>query len=426
MTQKYRLETLSVHGGLNSDPVTKARSLPIYLSNAFSFDNTDHAANLFALKEPGYIYSRIHNPTVTVFEERMALVEGGVGSLALSSGMAAITTAILNIAGSGDEIIADTNLYGGTYNLFSVTLPKYGITTKFVDCSNINELKAAINDKTKAVFVETIGNPSLIVADIETLADIAHNAGIPLIVDNTFATPYLCRPIEYGADIVIHSATKWIGGNGTTLGGVIVDAGKFDWSSPRFPEFNVPDRSYHGIVYAEDLKEQAYIVKARVQLLRDLGSCISPFSAFQLALGLESLHVRMKEHVANARKIVSYLQQHEDVSWVLYPELEDHPSRELAKKYLPNGAGSVVVFGIKGGRSAGAKFINSVKLWSHLANVGDAKSLIIHPASTTHQQLSEEELKASGVKDDLIRLSVGIEHIDDLIEDLEQAFQAIK
>lgn len=397
--------------------------MPIYQSNAYLFDNTEHAANLFALKEAGYIYTRIHNPTVTVFEERVAQLEGGIGALAAASGMAAITMAILNVAQAGDDIVSASTLYGGTYNLFANTLPKYGITTHFVDPTDPENFRAAITPKTKAIFAETIGNPSLHVLDIEAVAEIAHEAGIPLIIDNTFATPYLCRPIEHGADIVVHSATKWLLGNGTTLGGIIVDGGKFDWHSPKFPAFTTPDPSYHNLVYA-DIGAAAYIVKARVQLLRDLGPAISPFNAFQFNLGLETLHVRMKEHIANTRKIVEYLDNHPAVNWVLYPEHDDHPAKELAKKYMPKGAGAVVVFGIQGGREAGATLINNVKLWSHVANVGDAKSLIIHPASTTHQQLSSEDLKASGVTEDMIRLSVGIENVDDLIEDLEQAIEA--
>jgi O-acetylhomoserine (thiol)-lyase len=422
--KKYRFETLSVHGGLQVDPVTKARAVPIYQTNSYLFDNTEHAANLFGLKEEGYIYTRIHNPTVTVFEERMAQLEGGVGALAVSSGMAAITLAILNIAQAGDEIVSASTLYGGTYNLFAATLPKYGIKTHFVDPSNPENFRHAITPKTKAIFAETIGNPSLHVLDIEAVAKIAHEAGVPLIIDNTFATPYLCRPIEHGADIVVHSATKWLLGNGTSIGGIIVDGGTFDWNSDKFPSFTTPDPTYHNLVYAEALGNLAYIVKARVQLLRDLGPAISPFNAFQFNLGLETLHVRIKEHIANTRKVVEYLQQHPAVEWVLYPENDDHPSKELAKKYLPKGAGSIVVFGIKGGREAGEKVINNVKLWSHLANVGDAKSLIIHPASTTHQQLGPEDLKATGVTEDLIRLSVGIENVDDLLEDLEQAIKA--
>lgn len=419
--KNYRLETLGVHGGLTADPATGARALPIYMSNAYQFKNTDHAADLFALKEDGYIYSRIHNPTVTVFEERVALLEGGIGALAVSSGMAAITLAIMNLAHAGDEIVAASQLYGGTYNLFAVTLPKYGIKVKFVDSSDPENFKTAITDNTKAIFAETIGNPSLGVLDIERTAEIAHEAGIALIIDNTFATPYLCRPIEYGADIVIHSATKWLLGNGTTLGGVIVDGGKFDWNSPKFPGFTTPDASYHDLVYSEALGAAAYIAKARVQLLRDMGPALSPQNAFQFTLGLETLHVRMKEHIANTQKVVEYLEAHPAISWMSYPGHSSHPDKSLADKYLPKGAGAVIVFGIEGGREAGAKLINSIELWSHLANVGDAKSLIIHPASTTHQQLDAEGLKAAGVPEDLIRLSIGIENVEDLIEDLDQA-----
>jgi O-acetylhomoserine (thiol)-lyase len=421
--QNYRIETISVHGGQSPDPVTGARAVPIYSSNAFQFENTAHAADLFALKQGGYIYSRIHNPTVTALEEKVALLEGGIGALAVSSGMAAITLAILNIAQAGDEIVAASNLYGGTYNLFAVTLPKYGIKVNLVNPDNPDNFKAAITSKTKAVFAETIGNPSLRVLDIQGVAEVAHDAGIPLIIDNTFATPYLCRPIEYGADIVIHSATKWLLGNGTVLGGIIVDGGKFDWSSAKFPGFNEPDASYHDLVYSEAIGPAAFIVKARVQLLRDLGPSISAQSAFQFNLGIETLHVRMKEHIANTERVVHYLETHPAVTWVSYPGNSAHPDKKLADRYLPRGAGSVVVFGIEGGRDAGAKLIDGVKLWSHVANVGDAKSLIIHPASTTHQQLDAEGLKAAGVPEDLIRLSVGIENIDDILEDLEQAIQ---
>lgn len=422
--KKYRFETLSVHGGLSPDPVTGARAVPIYQNNAYQFKNTEHAANLFALAEPGYIYTRIHNPTTTVFEDRVALLEGGVGALAVASGMAAITLAILNIAEAGDEIVSASTLYGGTYNLFAVTLPKYGIDVKFVDPKDPENFRAAITEKTKAVFAETIGNPSLTILDIEKVAKIAHEAGVPLIIDNTFATPYLCRPIEHGADIVVHSATKWLLGNGTTTGGIIVDGGTFDWNSPKFPGFTTPDDSYHGLVYAEAIGAAAYIVKARVQLLRDLGPALSPQNAFQFVLGLETLHVRMKEHVANTEKVVEYLTNHPAVEWVSYPGHPSHPDYQLAQKYLPKGAGSMVVFGIKGGKQAGATLINSIKIWAHVANVGDAKSLIIHPASTTHQQLDAEGLKAAGVSEDLIRLSIGIENVDDLIEDLEDAIAA--
>lgn len=420
--KNYRFETLSIHGGLQVDE-TGARSLPVYQSNAYLFKDTEHAANLFGLKETGYIYTRLHNPTVSVFEERVALLEGGIGALATSSGMAAITLAILNIAGAGDEIISSSTIYGGTYNLFANTLPKYGIKVKFVEPNDLEKFKESITPRTKAIYGETIGNPSLNVLDIEALADIAHEAGIPLIVDNTFATPYLCRPIEFGADIVVHSATKWLLGNGTTMGGIIVDGGKFDWNSPNFPGFTEPDPSYDHLVFAEALGQAAFIVKARVQLLRDIGATLSAQSAFQFTLGLETLHVRMKEHLANTKVIIDYLEQHPAVEWISYPGKEDHPDKALADKYLPKGAGSIITFGIKGGREAGAALINSVQLWSHVANVGDAKSLIIHPASTTHQQLSDADLLKAGVSADLVRLSVGIENVEDLIDDLNQAIE---
>ncbi|MGE1164266.1 O-acetylhomoserine aminocarboxypropyltransferase/cysteine synthase family protein [Peribacillus simplex] len=420
--KKLRFETLSVHGGLQADE-TGARAVPIYQSNAYLFKDTDHAANLFGLKENGYIYTRLHNPTVSVFEERMALLEGGIGGLATASGMAAISLSILNIAGAGDEIVSASTLYGGTYNLFENTLPKYGIKVKFVSPDDPENFKRAITPRTKAIFAETIGNPSLRVLDIEAVADIAHEAGIPLIIDNTFATPYLCRPIDFGADIVIHSATKWILGNGTTLGGVIVDGGKFDWNSPNYPGFTEPDPSYDGLVYADAVGPAAFITKARVQLLRDLGPALSAQSAFQFTLGLETLHVRMKEHLSNTKTVIQYLENHPAVTWVSHPGKEDHPDKALADKYLPKGAGSVVTFGIQGDREAGAKLINSVELWSHVANVGDAKSLIIHPASTTHQQLNDAGLAKAGVRADQVRLSIGIENAEDLIEDLEQAIE---
>ncbi|MFE5428355.1 O-acetylhomoserine aminocarboxypropyltransferase/cysteine synthase family protein [Peribacillus simplex] len=420
--KKLRFETLSVHGGLQADE-TGARAVPIYQSNAYLFKDTDHAANLFGLKENGYIYTRLHNPTVSVFEERMALLEGGIGGLATASGMAAISLSILNIAAAGDEIVSASTLYGGTYNLFENTLPKYGIKVKFVSPDDPENFKRAITPRTKAIFAETIGNPSLRVLDIEAVAKIAHEAGIPLIIDNTFATPYLCRPIDFGADIVIHSATKWLLGNGTTLGGVIVDGGKFDWNSPNYPGFTEPDPSYDGLVYAEAVGPAAFITKARVQLLRDLGPALSAQSAFQFTLGIETLHVRMKEHLSNTKSVIKYLKNHPAVTWVSHPGDEDHPDKALADKYLPKGAGSVVTFGIQGNREAGAKLINSVELWSHVANVGDAKSLIIHPASTTHQQLNEAGLAKAGVRADQVRLSIGIENVDDLIEDLEQAIE---
>lgn len=421
--QGYNLETVLLHGGQEPDSATGSRAVPVYQTTSYVFDDTDHARKLFGLEEEGNIYSRIMNPTVDVFEKRLAQLEGGVGALATASGMAAISYAILNVANSGDEIVAASELYGGTYNLFVHTLPKYGINVKFVDPNQPANFANAITDKTKAVFAETIGNPSLNVLDIEAVADIAHSHGVPLIIDNTFATPYVCRPIEWGADIVVHSATKWIGGHGTSIGGVIVDGGKFDYSNGNFPDFTTPDESYHGLRFAQDLGELAFILKARVHLLRDTGACLSPFNAFLLLQGLETLHLRVEAHQRNAEKVVDFLKDSPYTDWVNYPGLAEHPSHELAKKYFDNGFGSIVVFGIKGGRPAGEQLINNVSLWSHLANVGDAKSLIIHPASTTHQQLNEEDLKKSGVTSDLVRLSVGIENVNDIIDDLNQALE---
>lgn len=421
--QDYSLETLLLHGGQEPDPVTGSRAVPLYQTSSYVFKDTEHARQLFALEEPGNIYTRIMNPTSDVFEKRMALLEGGIGALATSSGMSAITTAILNIAGAGDEIVAATNLYGGTYNLFSTTLPKYGIHIKFVDPTDPENFRKAITPKTKALYGETIGNPSLHVLDFEAVANIAHEAGIPLIVDNTFATPYSCRPIEWGADIVVHSATKWIGGHGTSIGGIIVDGGKFDWNNEKFPGFTEPDESYHGIRYAQDVGEAAFITKARVQLLRDIGACLSPFNAFLFLQGLETLHLRVREHNKNAAEIAEFLENHPGVEWVAYPGLENHPAHELAKKYLNGGFGSIVNFGIKGGKEAGRILIDNISLWSHLANVGDAKSLIIHPATTTHQQLGAEELKTTGVTEELVRLSVGIESVEDLKNALDEALK---
>ncbi|HEU5139448.1 MAG TPA: O-acetylhomoserine aminocarboxypropyltransferase/cysteine synthase family protein [Bacillales bacterium] len=423
--ENYDLETILLHGGQEPDPATGSRAVPIHQTTSYVFDDTEHARRLFGLEETGNIYTRIMNPTQDVFEQRIAQLERGIGALATSSGMAAITTSILNIAGSGDEIVAATNLYGGTYNLFSTTLPKYGINVNFVDSTDPEDFRNAITPKTKAVYAEIIGNPSLNVLDVEKVAEVAHNAGVPLIIDSTFATPYVCRPIEWGADIVIHSATKWIGGHGNSIGGVIVDGGRFDWNSDKFPGFTEPDESYHGLRYAQDVGEAAFITKARVQLLRDIGACISPFNAFLLLQGLETLHLRIKEHGKNANSIAEHLENHPGVEWVSHPSLENHPSHELAKKYFDGGFGSIVNFGIKGGKEAGRKLIDHISLWSHLANVGDAKSLIIHPATTTHQQLQEEELKTTGVTEELVRLSVGIESVRDLKASLDEAlFQA--
>ncbi|MDQ0254634.1 O-acetylhomoserine (thiol)-lyase [Evansella vedderi] len=417
----YNLETVLLHGGQSPDPTTGSRAVPIYQTTSYVFHDTDHAESLFSLDEPGNIYSRIGNPTVDVFEKRIALLEDGVAAVATSSGMAAISLAILNIAGAGDEIVAATNLYGGTYNLFSITLPRYGIKVHFVDPTDPNNFREAINENTKAVFAETVGNPSLHVLDIAGVADVAHEAGIPLIIDNTFPSPYGCKPLNHGADIVVHSATKWIGGHGTSIGGVVIDGGRFNWQSEKFPGFNEPDRSYNGIVYAKDFGTLAFATKFRVQLLRDFGACLSPFNAFQLIQGLETLHLRVQRHNENALKLAKYLEEHPAVEWVNYPGLESHPSHEHASELLQHGYGSVLNFGIKGGLEAGRKLINNVSLWSHLANVGDAKSLIIHPASTTHQQLSGDELVATGVTEDLVRLSVGIENVEDLSKDLDQA-----
>ncbi|HEX6594028.1 MAG TPA: aminotransferase class I/II-fold pyridoxal phosphate-dependent enzyme [Bacillota bacterium] len=412
-------ETVLIHGGQEPDPTTGSRAVPIYQTTSYVFKDTEHAQNLFGLKEPGNIYSRIMNPTVDTFEKRIALLEDGSAAVATSSGMAAITFSILNVADAGDEIIADSNLYGGTYNLFIHTLPRYGIQVKLVDGTNPENFEKAITPKTKAIFAESITNPSLHVFDVEAVADIAHKHHVPLIIDNTFS-PYMFQPLKWGADIVVHSATKWIGGHGTTIGGVVVDGGRFDWNDERFPGFTEPDESYHGLKYA-DLGPLAFATKLRVQLLRDIGAALSPHSAFLLLQGLETLHLRIERHNENAQKVAAFLQKHPSVDWVNYPGLEDHPSHELGKKYFTNGFGSVITFGIKGGREAGQKVIDQVKLWSHLANVGDAKSLIIHPASTTHQQLSDEDLKKSGVAKELIRLSVGIETVEDALADLDQA-----
>ena len=415
------LETLALHGGQSADPTTGARAVPIYQTTSYAFRDTEHAAALFSLAEPGNIYTRIMNPTTDVFEQRMALLEGGVGALALASGQAAETFAILNVAEAGDNIVSATSLYGGTYNLFHHTLPRWGVQTRFVDSQDPENFRAAIDERTKAFFIESIGNPKLDVADIERIAAIAHEHGIPLIVDNTSATPVLLRPIEYGADIVVHSATKFIGGHGTTIGGVLIDSGKFDWAaSGRFPQYTTPDASYHGLKFA-DLGPPAFILKARVQLLRDFGSCISPFNSFLLLQGLETLPLRIERHTSNALAVARFLSEHPHIEWVNYPGLSNHQAYDLAQKYLPQGQGALVGFGIKGGRDAGRAFIDRLHLFSHLANIGDAKSLAIHPATTTHQQLSAEEQRQTGVTDDYVRLSVGIETIDDILADLEQA-----
>jgi len=421
---KLGFDTLQVHAGQVPDRETGSRAVPIYQTTSYVFQDTQHAADLFSLKVSGNIYTRIMNPTTDVFEKRMAALEGGVGALALASGSAAIMYAVMNIAGAGDEIVAASTLYGGTYNLFSNLLPKYGIKTTFVDPDDVENFRKAINDRTKLVFIESLGNPGIYIIDIESVAKIAHENGIPLIVDNTFATPYLLRPFEYGADIVVHSATKFIGGHGNSIGGVIVDSGNFDWAkSGKFPWFTEPDPSYHGIRYAYDCGNAAYIIKARVTLLRDSGACLSPFNSFLFLLGLETLSLRVQKHVANTREIVKFLRNHPNVAWVNYPELEDNKYYELSKKYFPKGAGSIFTFGIKGGTEAARVFIENLEIFSHLANVADAKSLVIHPATTTHSQLSEEEQYAAGVTPDMIRISVGIEDVNDLIADLDNALR---
>ncbi|HVA86531.1 MAG TPA: O-acetylhomoserine aminocarboxypropyltransferase/cysteine synthase [Candidatus Saccharimonadales bacterium] len=419
-----RTETLALHAGQKPDPATNARAVPIYATTSYVFNDAAHAARLFGLQEFGNIYTRIMNPTTGVFEERVAALEGGVGALGLASGQAAETLTILNLAGTGDNIVSSSSLYGGTYNLFAYTLPKIGITTRFVDGTNPASFAPAIDSRTRAVFLETIGNPRLDVHDIRAIADIAHAHGVPLIVDNTFA-PLLTRPIEHGADIVIHSATKWIGGHGTAIGGVVVDGGKFDWNNARFKaDFVDPDPSYHGVSYVNAFGPLAFILKLRVQGLRDLGPALSPFNAFLFLQGLETLPLRIQRHSENALAVAHWLEKQPGVSWVSYPGLRSHPSHELAKRYLKGGFGGIVTFGVKGGVDAGRKLIDNVKIFSLLANVGDAKSLIIHPASTTHSQLEPEDQVSAGVTPDLIRLSVGLEHVDDLIADLDQALHA--
>lgn len=417
-----KFDTLQVHAGQKPDPTTGSRAVPIYQTSSYVFNDADHAANLFALKELGNIYTRIMNPTNDVFEQRIAALEGGVAALAVASGSAAVTYSILNIAGTGDEIVSASTLYGGTYNLFLVTLPKLGIKTVFVDPDDPENFRKAINSKTKALYIESIGNPGINLVDIEAVAKIAHENGIPLIVDNTFGTPYLIRPFEFGADIVVHSATKFIGGHGTSIGGVIVDSGKFDWiGSGKFPGLTEPDPSYHGVNYAKDIGAAAFVLKARVQLLRDTGAAVSPFNSFLFLQGLETLSLRVEKHVSNTKKIVDFLLSHPQVVWVNYPSIKGNKYYDLAQKYLPKGAGSIFTFGIKGGIEAAKKFINSLEIFSLLANVADAKSLVIHPATTTHSQLSEADQAASGVTPDQIRLSIGIEDADDLIYDLDQA-----
>lgn len=419
----YKAETLALHAGQKPDPATNSRAVPIYQTTSYVFNDADHAARLFGLQEFGNIYTRIMNPTSDVFEQRVAALEGGVAALAVASGSSAISLAILALAHAGDEIVSATSLYGGTYNLFHYTLPQLGITVRFVDPSDPENFRKAITGKTKLIYAETLGNPKLDTLDIEKVAAIAHENDIPLVIDNTTPSPFLVNPIKHGADIVVHSATKFIGGHGTSIGGVIVDGGTFNWGNGKFPQLSEPDPSYHGINFWEALGNIAYIIKVRVHLLRDLGPAVSPFNSFLFLQGLETLHLRLERHSTNALAVATYLKNHPKVGWVNYPGLTDHPSYEVAKKYHERGLfGALIGFGIKGGGiEEGKKFINALKLHSLLANIGDAKSLVIHPASTTHQQLSPEEQLSAGVTPDFIRLSVGIEHVDDIIADLEQA-----
>jgi len=423
--ERLKPETLAVHGGQEPDPTTGSRAVPIYQTTSYQFKSTDHAASLFALTESGNIYTRLMNPTNDVFEKRMALLDGGVGGLAVSSGQSAITIAILNIAQAGDEIVSADNLYGGTYNLFHYTFKRLGIKVEFVKSSDIDAFKSAINEKTKAIYAESIGNPKLDIADLEKLSKLAHDNKIPFILDNT-VSPYIIRPIDYGVDIVVYSATKFIGGHGTSLGGVIIDSGKFDWENGKFPLIAGPEPAYHGLDFVKALRPMgniAYIAKARVVILRDLGCALSPFNSFLFLQGLETLPLRMIKHCENALAAANFLQVHPLVNWVNYPGLDSSPEKEKANKYLSKGAGAIIGFGIKGGTEAGKKFINSLQLISHVANVGDAKTLAIHPATTTHQQLSEEERLATGVTPDFIRLSIGLENMEDIFADIEQALK---
>ena len=422
-TRKLGFTTRQLHAGQQPDPTTGSRAVPIYQTSSYQFKDTEHAANLFALKEFGNIYTRIMNPTSDVLEQRLADLEGGVGALAAGSGHAAQTMAILTLCGAGDHIVSSSRLYGGTYNQFNYTFPRLGITVTFVDPSDPAAFAAAIQENTKLIYGETLGNPDITVFPFAEVAAIARKHAVPLMIDNTFATPYLCRPFEWGANIITHSTTKFIGGHGTTIGGVIVDGGNFDWKSGRFANFTEPDPSYHGLVYA-DLGAPAFILKARVQILRDIGACQAPFNSWQTIQGLETLSLRMDRHVSNAQQVAEFLEGHTAVAWVSYPGLASHPHHQRAQQILPKGPGAILGFGVKGGREAGERFINNLQLFSHLANVGDAKSLAIHPASTTHSQLTPDELVAAGITSDFIRLSVGIEDIEDILWDLDQALRA--
>ena len=423
-----KFDTLAVHAGYKPDPTTKSVAVPIYQTTSYAFDSTQHGADLFDLKVPGNIYTRITNPTNAVLEERVAALEGGVGALALASGMAAITYAIQTIAQAGDNIVSVSKLYGGTYNLFAHTLPRQGITVKFAPHDDIAALEALIDDKTRAVFCETIGNPSGNIIDLEAVCEAAHKHGVPVIVDNTVASPALCRPFEYGADIVVHSLTKYMGGHGTTLAGAVVDSGKFDWAKhkERFPMLNEPDPSYHGVIYTEALGAAAFIGRCRVVPLRNTGAALSPFNAFQILQGIETLSLRMERHTENAQRVAEYLEKHPQVSWVNYAGLASSPEHHLAQKYFGGKPASILSFGLKGGRDAGAKFIDALQLILRLVNIGDTKSLACHPATTTHRQLSGAELEKAGVSLDMVRLSIGIEHIDDILADLDQALESTK
>ncbi len=420
-------ETLSLHAGQHPEPVHGARAVPIYQTTSYVFEDTDQAAALFNLERPGYVYSRISNPTVSVLEERLAALEGGVGAVCTASGMAAMHIAIATLLGNGDHIVASSSLYGGTMNLLAHTLPRFGINTTFVNPRDLDGFLAALRPQTRLVLGESIGNPGLEVLNIPALAEIAHTAGVPLLVDGTFSTPYLSLPLELGADLVMHSLTKWIGGHGAAIGGAVIDGGRFDWEkSGNYPTLTQPVAGYQGIVFTEQFGPAAFVMRARTEGLRQFGACLSPMNAFQFLQGIETLSLRMQRHIENTTMVLRFLQEHDAVGWVLHPSLSDHPDHELAKRLLPRGSGSVVSFGIKGGRPAGAKFIESLRLASHLANVGDAKTLVIHPASTTHQQMSVEQLAAAGVGEDMIRLSVGIESVDDIIADLGQALRAAR
>ena len=426
MTREFKFETLQLHAGQVVDATTKSRAVPIYQTTSFVFEDTQEGAELFALQKAGNIYTRITNPTTSAFEERIAALEGGVGALATASGMAALTYTILGLAHAGDHVVAASTIYGGTFNLLKETLPRYGITTTFVDIDNLEEVEAAIKDNTKLVLIETLGNPVINIPDIEKIAEIAHKLQIPLVADNTFATPYLINVFSHGVDIAVHSATKFIGGHGTTIGGVIVDSGKFDWAaSGKFPQLVEEDPSYHNISYTRDVGAAAFIVAARVQLLRDMGAALSPFNSFLLLQGLETLSLRVERHVQNAEKIVDFLVNHPKVEKVNYPKLADSPYHALAEKYLPKGVGSIFTFHVKGGEAEARKVIDSLEIFSNLANVADAKSLVVHPATTTHAQLSDSDLEAAGVTKNQIRLSIGLENVDDLIEDLRLALEKI-